>query len=154
MVHRRLSPPDAQHRPHALSDALPHALPRTAAPVTRRHVAGAAAGICAALTLLAGGCGSLDGPAASDTGKPFDDAYVAQIKKGVTTKADIRKNIGEPWQTTTTAGNDSWTYHYSNAYGNAYARAASFGLYRVDPINKMLVISFSGDKVADYSYTK
>ncbi len=108
------------------------------------------------LTLVAalGGCAALDGPAASDTGRPFDDAYVAQIKKGATTKADIRKHIGEPWQTTTTVGNDSWTYHYSDAYANALKRSQSFGLYRKDPINKMLVITFSGDKVLDFSYTK
>jgi hypothetical protein len=100
------------------------------------------------------GCASLDGPAPSDTGRPFDDSYVAQIKKGITSKADIRKHIGEPWQTTTTAGNDSWTYHYSDAYANALKRSQSFGLYRKEPINRMLVITFSGDKVLDYSYTK
>jgi hypothetical protein len=148
MVHRRLPQhPDPLQPPHALPRALPHAAARR----TRRRVF---VGACAALMFLTAGCESLEGPAASDTGRPFDDAYVAQIKKGVTTKADVRKNIGEPWQTTTTAGNDSWTYHYSNAYGNAYTRAISFGLYRKDPINRMLVISFSGDKVADYSYTK
>lgn len=147
MIHRRLPQSDSLHRLHPLPQALPH----SAAPCPRRRLI---AGACAALTFVTAGCGSLDGPAASDTGRPFDDTYVAQIKKGVTTKADVRKNIGEPWQTTTTAGNDSWTYHYSNAYGNAYTRAVSLGLYRKDPINKMLVISFSGDKVADYSYTK
>lgn len=138
MVHRIVSHP----RSSALVDACP--------PPARRRIVLTAC----ALALLVSGCESLDGPAASDSGRPFDDAYVAQIKKGVTTKADIRKNIGEPWQTTTTAGNDSWTYHYSDAYANAYKRSASFGIYRKDPIYKMLVISFSGDKVADYSYTK
>ena len=108
----------------------------------------------ATVLLSAAGCGSLDGPAASDTGRPFDDAYVAQIKKGVTTKDEVRKNIGEPWQTTATSGNDTWTYHYSNAYANAYTRAISAGIYRKEPINKMLVITFSGNKVLDYSYTK
>lgn len=100
------------------------------------------------------GCAALEGPAASDTGRPFDDAYVQKIQKGTTTMAQIRQNIGEPWQTNTTSGHETWTYHYSNAYANAYTRAISAGLYRKEPINRMLVITFAAGKVVDYSYTK
>lgn len=134
---------------------LPPVANRTGRALRRRHLSRAlAAGALAAVAGLGVGCAALDGPAASDTGRPFDDAYVSQIRKGVTTKAEIRKNIGEPYQTTVTGGHDSWTYHYSNAYSNGLKRSQSFGLYRVDPINKMLVITFAGDKVLDFSYTK
>jgi hypothetical protein len=39
---------------------------------------------------ISGGCAS------TSQGRKFDDSYVSQIKKGVTTKAQIRQHFGEP----------------------------------------------------------
>lgn len=98
------------------------------------------------LTIL--GCHSMD------IGNNFNDSYVSSIQKNVTTKAQIRQNIGEPHSVSTTTGMETWTYQFTDAYAKSYQQASTFGLIREKPTNKLLIIIFSGDKVADYNYTR
>lgn len=102
----------------------------------------------AAFVVVFSGCAS------TSQGRKFDDSYVSQIKKGVTTKAQIRQHFGEPVSVTTSSENEAWTYSYSDAYGRAYIQAATYGLVREKSDDQMLIVVFSGDKVVEYTYTK
>ena len=89
-----------------------------------------------------------------DIGNDFNDSYISSIQKNITTKDQIRSNIGEPHSVTTSTGMETWTYQFTNAYATASTQAATFGLVREKPINKTLIIMFSGDKVVDFNYTR
>lgn len=97
---------------------------------------------------------SLTGCASTAQGRKFDDAYVSQIKKGVTTKAQIREHFGEPLSVTKSSEMETWTYNYSNAYGRAYVQAATYGMVKEKSDDQMLIVVFTGDVVAEYTYTK
>jgi outer membrane protein assembly factor BamE (lipoprotein component of BamABCDE complex) len=102
-----------------------------------------------ALTLpLVAGCASMA------QGQKFDDSYVAQIRKGSTTKAQIRQAFGEPISVSRSAEIETWTYSYSNAYGRGYVQAATFGLVKEKSDDQMLIVAFKGDVVVEYTYTK
>jgi outer membrane protein assembly factor BamE (lipoprotein component of BamABCDE complex) len=94
------------------------------------------------------------GCASTSQGRKFDDAYVSQIRKGVTTKAQVREHLGEPVSVTQSPDIETWTYSYSDAYGRAYVQAATFGLVREKSDDQMLIIAFKGNVVVEYSYTK
>jgi len=94
------------------------------------------------------------GCASTSQGRKFDDSYVSQIKKGVTTKAQIRQHFGEPESVSISSEIETWTYSYSNAYGRAYVQAATYGLLREESDDQMLIVAFKGDKVVEYTYTK
>lgn len=98
--------------------------------------------------------GLLAGCAAGDIGQDFDDTAVAKIQKNETSKAQIRQYFGEPFSVSTTSGMETWTYQYTNAYGVGYTQAATYGLVKEKPINKMLIIMFTGDRVTEYQYTR
>jgi len=95
-----------------------------------------------------GGCAS------TSQGRKFDDSYVSQIKKGVTTKAQIRQHFGEPVSVSKSSEIETWTYSYSDAYGRAYVQAATYGLVREKSDDQMLIVVFQGDVVIEYTYTK
>jgi outer membrane protein assembly factor BamE (lipoprotein component of BamABCDE complex) len=105
--------------------------------------------VCA-LALAAG----LAGCASNAQGRKFDDAYVSQIKKNVTTKAQIRENLGEPVSVSTTSDLETWTYSYSNAYGRAYIQAATFGLVKEKSDDQNLIVVFKGNVVVEFTHTK
>jgi outer membrane protein assembly factor BamE (lipoprotein component of BamABCDE complex) len=100
------------------------------------------------VAFCAGGCAS------NSQGKKFDDSYVTQIKKGATTKAEVREHLGEPQSITKTSDMETWTYRYSDAYGRAYIQAATFGLVREKSDDQMLMVVFKDDIVMEYNYTK
>jgi len=91
---------------------------------------------------------------AMSRGKNFDSLYVDKIERGVTTKADIRKNIGEPHSVTVSSFGDSWSYQYLRGpnliqiYGNMLGADNSGGE------NKSLTIIFSGNVVKDYTLSE
>ena len=97
---------------------------------------------------------SASGCASTAQGRKFDDSYVAQIKKGSTTKAQIREKLGEPVSTSKTSDMETWTYSYSDAYGRGYVQAATFGLVKQKSDDQMLIVVFKGDVVVEYTYTK
>ncbi|TPQ25613.1 outer membrane protein assembly factor BamE [Methylomonas koyamae] len=99
-------------------------------------------------TIIVGGC------AAASQGRKFDDTYVSQIRKGVTTKAMIRQHFGEPVSTTKSSDFETWTYSYSDAYGRGYIQGMSYGLVREKSDDQLLILVFQGDVVAEYTYTK
>ena len=98
--------------------------------------------------ILSSGCAS------PGQGRKFDDAYIAQIKKGVTTKAQIRQNFGDPLMVSKTADTETWIYNYSNAYGRGYIQGLTLGLVKEESDDQALYVVFTGNVVADYTYTK
>jgi hypothetical protein len=105
-------------------------------------------------TLALVGAAATTGCASTAQGRKFDDSYVAQIRKGTTTKAQIRQNIGEPQAISRTSDTETWTYSYSNAYGRGYVQAATFGLVKEKSDDQMLLVVFKGDIVVEFTYTK
>lgn len=104
--------------------------------------------ILAVAAALSGGCAS------TSQGRKFDDSYVSQIKKGLTTKAQIREHFGEPVSVSKSSETETWTYSYSDAYGRAYIQAATYGLVREKSDDQMLIVVFQGDVVVEYTYTR
>ena len=104
--------------------------------------------ILAFAVAISGGCAS------TSQGRKFDDSYVSQIKKGVTTKAQIRQHFGEPVSVSKSSEIETWTYSYSDAYGRAYVQAATYGLVREKSDDQMLIVAFQGDVVVEYTYNK
>lgn len=100
------------------------------------------------IALAVGGCAS------TAQGRKFDDGYVAQIRKGQTTKDEIRKNFGEPVSVSRTSDLETWTYSYSDAYGRGYVQAATFGLVKQKSDDQMLMVVFKGNVVVEFNYTK
>lgn len=43
-------------------------------------------------------------------GKPFASGRVAELKIGVTTKAEVRQKLGQPWRYGLEDGAQTWTY--------------------------------------------
>jgi outer membrane protein assembly factor BamE (lipoprotein component of BamABCDE complex) len=104
--------------------------------------------VLAAAALAAAGCAS------TAQGRKFDEAYVAQIKKNVTTKEQVRQALGDPVSVSTTSDLETWTYSYSDAYGRGYVQAATFGLVKQKSDDQSLILVFKGGVVVDYTYTK
>lgn len=101
-----------------------------------------------AAAMAVGGCAS------TAQGRKFDDSFVAQIKKGVTTKEQVRQALGEPVSTSTSADLETWTYSYSDAYGRGYVQAATFGLVKQKSDDQSLIVVFKGGVVVEFTHTK
>lgn len=84
----------------------------------------------------------------------FNENYVSQIKKGVTTKADIRTNLGDPHAVTTTSSGETWTYTYANFGSYLGAVRSTFTGGSDVHEEKELVVSFRGNVVRDYKFRK
>jgi outer membrane protein assembly factor BamE (lipoprotein component of BamABCDE complex) len=96
----------------------------------------------------------LTGCASTAQGRKFDDSFVSQIKKGSTTKAQVRQAFGEPVSVSRSSEIETWTYSYSNAYGRGYVQGATFGLVKEKSDDQMLIVAFKGDVVVEFTYTK
>ncbi|MCD6356847.1 MAG: outer membrane protein assembly factor BamE [Anaerolineaceae bacterium] len=84
-------------------------------------------------------------------GKKLSDEQVGQIQKGVTTKAAINRMFGNPFSTTVdTNGNEVWVFTYAE---EKYI-PGSKGRGRYDVHSQRLIITFIGDKVDYYRFTK
>jgi outer membrane protein assembly factor BamE (lipoprotein component of BamABCDE complex) len=94
------------------------------------------------------------GCASTAQGRKFDSSYVAQIKKNVTTKEQIRQALGEPVSMSTSSDLETWTYSYSDAYGRGYVQAATFGLVKEKSEDQTLIIVFKGGVVVEFTHTK
>jgi hypothetical protein len=97
---------------------------------------------------VTGGCSTLS------QGTKFNDAYVAQIQRGITTKADIQKNLGNPASTTSTSDGDVWTYQYSDGGSYLNMVKSTYGLASQQINSQLLTINFAGDTVKDFTYTQ
>lgn len=85
--------------------------------------------------LLLGGC------ATATVGKPFEAGNVAQLRAGVSTVADARNLLGEPYQVMTNQAGESW-------YTWQYIRSdASSGLVstNVQTSQQLAVLVFGSD---------
>lgn len=100
-----------------------------------------------ALAACAGGCST------PSTGRDFDDAYVAKIQRGGTTKAQVRQAFGEPLSVAQHAEGETWTWSFQSggSYGNMVASA--YGLASQQVKSKILNVTFVGDKVKDFNYS-
>jgi outer membrane protein assembly factor BamE (lipoprotein component of BamABCDE complex) len=87
------------------------------------------------------------------SGTKFDDSYVTSIKRGVTTKKEIRNNIGEPASVTSTSEGDVWTYQYTDGGSYKNMVGSAFGLTSQQINMQLLTIHFSGEKVKDFTHT-
>lgn len=98
------------------------------------------------LAVLAGpGC-------APKMGRDINKSSVSAIERGVTTKAQVRESLGEPRSVTTTPTGETWSYQYMQGMNYAETWGAFLGTRDYGGIHKMLVVTFDGDRVKDYSY--
>lgn len=106
--------------------------------------------LLAFMITLAVGIGGCSTPS---TGRDFDDAYVAKIQRGSTTKAQVREAFGEPLSVTQHAEGETWTWSFQGggSYGNMVASA--YGLASQQVKSKILNVTFVGDKVKDFNYS-
>jgi outer membrane protein assembly factor BamE (lipoprotein component of BamABCDE complex) len=103
--------------------------------------------LAAALCTAVGGCST------PSTGRDFDDAYVAKLQRGATTKAQVRQAFGEPLSVAQHAEGETWTWSFQSggSYGNMVASA--YGLASQQVKSKILNITFAGEKVKDFNYS-
>ena len=85
-------------------------------------------------------------------GRDINKSSVSAIERGVTTKAQVRANLGEPKSVTTTSTGETWSYQYMQGMNYGETWAALFGARDYGGIHKMLIVTFDGDRVKDYSY--
>lgn len=90
---------------------------------------------------------------AMQSGREFDTAYVDQIARGKTTKAEVRSHLGEPISVTTNADGEVWSYAHQQGQNWMGGVASAYtGKYKMT--GEGLTIVFSGDVVKDFTYTK
>jgi outer membrane protein assembly factor BamE (lipoprotein component of BamABCDE complex) len=102
------------------------------------------------LALLVGaGC-------APKIGRDFNASYLSSIERGVTTKSQVRQNLGEPSSVTTSSlAGETWSYQYMEGAGLAQTYGNFFrNEYTNMGSHKMLVVTFDGDRVKDYTYSE
>src|SRR5476651_1867747 len=65
--------------------------------------------ISTSILLVVGACAS------TEFGREFDEKRVAEIKSGVTTKAEVQSMLGQPLSRMRIDGKESWTYQRGSA---------------------------------------
>jgi len=91
---------------------------------------------------------------ATKIGRDFNTSYISQIVRGKTTKAQVRENIGIPKSVTTTSAGEMWLYQQFEG-GNYFENmGAALGMSELKSKHKSLTITFDGNLVKDFSYTK
>lgn len=73
-------------------------------------------------------------------GQPFREDASQLIEMNVTTKAEVRRLLGEPWRTGVEDGRETWTYGHYRYSAFAPARTRDL-LLRFD--TKGIVVSYS-----------
>ncbi|AMG59241.1 outer membrane protein assembly factor BamE [Pantoea vagans] len=84
-------------------------------------------------------------------------SIASKIFKGRTTKQDIQKQFGEPTRKTTVDTNeDMWFYSIMNSNMSAMSYIPIVGLFSngTDMKSKNLTITFTGDKVENWSFSE
>jgi len=91
------------------------------------------------------------GACAISSGTKISDEQVSQIKKDVTTKADIIRMFGNPALTSVDAnGNAIWKFEYAKEkYIPGSKGRGRFGVH-----GQVLTIVFTGDKVNQFQFSK
>ena len=97
---------------------------------------------------LSAGCST------GSAGRDFNGSYVSSIERNVTTKAEVRKNFGEPLSVTTTSEGEVWAYQYADRGSFTKALGAEFGLNARQINSKTLMITFKGERVKDFTHTE
>jgi outer membrane protein assembly factor BamE (lipoprotein component of BamABCDE complex) len=85
-------------------------------------------------------------------GRDFNKSSISNIEPGVTTKAEVRENLGQPQTITAKSTEEVWSYQYMEGANYPEAWAAFFGAREHRGIGKMLVVTFEGDRVSDFLY--
>jgi outer membrane protein assembly factor BamE (lipoprotein component of BamABCDE complex) len=90
--------------------------------------------ISTSILLVVGACAS------TEFGREFDEKRVAEIKSGVTTKAEVQSMLGQPLSRMRIDGKESWTYQRGSASagvtgaGAAKSGAATVGAFALGMI--------------------
>lgn len=90
---------------------------------------------------------------AVDVGREFNADQVSRIQKGVTTKEDVRRMLGEPQSITLGSEGDNWTYQHLKGknmiqlYGELFRGSLSNE-------SSVLIVNFNGNVVKDYAFTE
>ena|SRR3989304_2120611 len=76
--------------------------------------------------------GVLVGPlagCAGSIGRDFNTSYLSSIERGVTTKAQVRQNLGEPSSVMTSSlAGETWSYQYMQGASLAGRRNEGMGM--------------------------
>lgn len=103
--------------------------------------------LAASVAVASAGCSTLS------TGTKFNNEYVASIKRGTTTKAEIRQNLGAPASVSNTSDGEVWTYQYTDGGSCFNMVGSAFGLTSQKINMQMLTIMFNGERVKDFTHT-
>ena len=82
----------------------------------------------------------------------FDESYVPQIQKGITTKQDVLQRLGKPHQTSVSPGSETWTYKQIRDTLNLLTTTK--GAKGDRSVEQLLIIFFEDDVVFHYTFTK
>jgi len=104
-------------------------------------------GLAFAVTLILAAC-------AATVGRDFDSSYAQKIKAGVTTKAEVRQNVGPPDSVNISSRGETWQYMYMKSGNYAQNMGAVFGVTPAKLEMRSLVITFEGDVVKNFSATR
>jgi hypothetical protein len=99
--------------------------------------------------ILAVGCAS--------SGTNYDSTKVSDIKKGVTTEAQLVQMFGDPEQTTTNSEGDTilmWRYNEARANAASFVPGWSIFGGGTNTSNKMLRVTLKSGIVSDFSATE
>lgn len=86
------------------------------------------------------------------TGKDFDVTKAAQIKRGVTTKAEVLTMLGEPLSKGQSSEGEKWVYEFSETSQGLFSGyQAALGGTTVNQATKKLTIIFAGNVVKEFN---
>ncbi|MDR3667464.1 MAG: outer membrane protein assembly factor BamE [Ignavibacteriaceae bacterium] len=88
----------------------------------------------------------------TSVGKDFKDDQINKIQKDISTKADILELFGEPYSKRINSDNETWTYYYQRIKSTAQS-CLIITTAKAESEVKSLEVSFSKEKVSDYSYS-
>lgn len=113
------------------------------------------------VTIFTVSCGGLA------MGRKFNTAYVQEIVIGKTTKADVRRGLGEPNNISFTArtglglnqeklggASETWRYSYAKGPGSFRAMGSLFGGPPITMQQEALIITFEKDIVTNFNFNK
>ena len=91
-----------------------------------------------AFSLIVAGCAS--------SGREINTTNASKIQKGVSTKADVKRLVGEPQQISNDSdGNQTWSYTYTRATakGTSFIPIAGAFMGGVNTQNQSLIVKFN-----------
>ena len=105
------------------------------------------------ITMAIAGLSTITGCAVS-VGHEFDSSQVGEIKRGVSTKADVRRLMGKPHSVTVDGKTETWEYSHWRGGNLGQTFASMYGGSDVVGEGEDMTVIFKGDVVRDYTFTK